>query len=312
MEYGVMRHFGIGIIVSMLACFALVGPAPAFADAAVAVMPIQADGIDPMFAANFDPGKAFTDILTNKLVDIGKLSVVDRTHIEQVFAEQKLAQSADFITRDAVQLGHMVGANYLIVGRITHLDKVGSQGVGIGNVFGNFGINNVGTSADRYHVQIAIQLLDAATGRIVKQYMHDETRHAKGVLIGDPATGRGYSSAAFGSSVVGQLLNSAAGDLAQKISDTSLTASAGPNISAVIIAIDGTDAIINKGQADGVTVGMFFQTFHQIAARDPSTGKTVVTDVPDGSIEVRAVSGNSSVARVVSGKPAVSGIARTQ
>ena len=307
-----MRHFGVGIILSMLACFALVGPAPASADAAVAVMPIQSDGIDPMFAANFDPGKAFTDILTNKLVDIGKLSVVDRAHIDQIFAEQKLAQSADFVSNNAVQLGHMVGANFLIVGRIVHLDKTASQGVGIGNVLGNFGINNVGTSADRYHVQIAIQLIDAATGRIVKQYMHDENRQAKGILIGDPSSGRGYSSAAFGSSVVGQLLNSAAGDLAQKISDTSLTASAVPNISAIIIALDGTDAIINKGQADGVTVGMFFQTFHQISARDPSTGKMIVTDVPDGSIEVRAVSANSSVARVVSGKPAVSGVARTQ
>src|SRR6202140_4059968 len=143
MEY-VMRHFSLGIMVSMLACFALVGPAPAFADAAVAVMPIQADGIDPMFAANFDPGKAFTDILTNKLVDIGKLSVVDRAHIDQIFAEQKLAQSGDFVSNNAVQLGHMLGANFLIVGHITHLNKVASNSVGIGNVLGNFGINNVG------------------------------------------------------------------------------------------------------------------------------------------------------------------------
>jgi curli biogenesis system outer membrane secretion channel CsgG len=296
----------------MLACFAFVGPAPALADASLAVMPIQADGIDPMFAANFDPGKAFTDILTNKLVDLGKLSIVDRQHIEQIFAEQKLAQSADFITKDAVQLGHMVGANFLIVGRITHLDKIGSKGIGVGNVLGNFGINNVGTSGDKYRLAIAIQLLDSATGRIVKSYTYDDTRSAKGVLIGDPGTGRGYSSSEFGSSVVGQLLNSAAGSLAQKISDTSLTVTNIPSINAIIIAIDGTDAILNKGSQDGVQVGMFFQTFHQISAKDPSTGKTIVTDVPDGSVEVRAVSPNSSVARVVSGKPAVSGIARTQ
>jgi len=307
-----MRLFGLGIVVSMLAGFALVAPVPALADAAVAVMPIQADGIDPMFAANFDPGKAFTDILTNKLVDLGKVSIVDRSHIDQVFAEQKLAQSADFISKDAVQLGHMVGANFLIVGRITHLDKVASKGVGIGNVLGSFGINNVGTSGDKYHLSIAIQLLDAATGRIMKSYTYDDTRSAKGVLIGDPATGRGYSSAQFGSSVVGQLLNSAADSLAQKISDTAMTATNVPNINAIIIAIDGTDAILNKGSQDGVQVGMFFQTFHQISAKDPSTGNTIVTDVPDGSVEVRAVSPNSSVARVVSGKPAVSGIARTQ
>lgn len=307
-----MRFFGIGIVASMLAGFALVAPVPALADATVAVMPIQADGIDPMFAANFDPGKAFTDILTNKLVDLGKVSIVDRTHIDQVFAEQKLAQSADFINKDAVQLGHMVGANFLIVGRITHLDKVASKSVGIGNVLGNFGINNVGTSGDKYHLSIAIQLVDAATGRILKSYTYDDTRGAKGVLIGDPSTGRGYSSAEFGSSIVGQLLNSAGASLAQKISDTPLTAANVPNINAIIIALDGTDAILNKGSQDGVQVGMFFQTYHQISAKDPSTGKTLVTDIPDGSIEVRAVSPNSSVARVVSGKPAVSGIARTQ
>jgi len=302
-----MRHFGVGIILSMLACFALVGPAPASADAAVAVMPIQSDGIDPMFAANFDPGKAFTDILTNKLVDIGKLSVVDRAHIDQIFAEQKLAQSGDFVSNNAIQLGHMVGANYLIVGRITHLDKVGSQGVGIGNVFGNFGINNVGTSGEKYHVQIAIQLLDAATGRIVKQYMHDETRQAKGVLIGDPTSGRGYSSSQFGSSVAGQLLNSAADDLSKKISAVDLTAAPAVAINAVLIAADGTNVILNKGSADGITAGMFLGTYHQVTARDPSTGKTLVTNVPDGQIEVTSVGPNSSVARVVSGKPTVPG-----
>jgi hypothetical protein len=71
--------------------------------------------------------------------------------------------------------------------------------------------------------------------------------------------------------------------------------------------------ILNKGSADGITVGMFLNTYHQVTAKDPSTGKTLVTNVPDGQIEVTSVGPNSSVAKVVSGKPtAPGGIASNQ
>jgi curli biogenesis system outer membrane secretion channel CsgG len=310
-----MKHLGVPVVLSILALLCPLAPAPAYADAAVAVGVIADDGVNPMFAANFDPGKAFGDILTDKLVNIGKLSMVDRAHIDAVFAEQKNTQSGDFVANNAVQLGHMVGANFMIVGRIVHLDKVSTNTAAIGNIIpGGFGgITNSGASQDRYHLQIALQVVDTSSGRIVKALTYDQTRTAHGVTIGDTTTGAGYSSQTFASSIVGQLLNAAGDDLAKKLSAVDLTAAPVVTMSALMIAADGTNVILNKGSADGITVGMFLSTYHQVTAKDPSTGKTLVTNVPDGQIEVTSVGPNSSVAKVVSGKPvAPGGVATNQ
>jgi curli biogenesis system outer membrane secretion channel CsgG len=309
-----MKHLGVPVMLSILALLCPLAPTPVFADASVAVGGIADDGVNPMFAANFDPGKAFGDILTDKLVNIGKLSMVDRAHIDAVFAEQKNAQSGDFAANNAVQLGHMVGANFMIVGRIVHLDKITSNTAAVGNVIGSFGgMVNAGASQDRYRLQIALQIVDTSTGRIVKAFNYDQTRTAHGVTIGDTTTGAGYSSAQFASSIVGQLLNSAGDDLSKKISAVDLTAVPVVAMNALMIAADGTNVILNKGSADGITVGMFLNTYHQVTAKDPSTGKTLVTNVPDGQIEVTSVGPNSSVAKVVSGKPtAPGGIASNQ
>jgi curli biogenesis system outer membrane secretion channel CsgG len=300
--------------VSLAAAGALL-PAVAVADGpSIAVMPIAADGINPSFTATFDAGKALTDLLTNKLVDTGKLTVVDRVNIEKVFAEQKLAQSADLSSANAVQLGHTIGANFLIVGRIVYLDKAGSNSGVASQALSHFGLGGVTTSADKIKLDVRLQLVDASTGRIVKAYSHEESRSTQGFSLGDlaPAGLGGYSSQSFASSIIGQLLINAANDFAKKISDTPMTvAPSGPTINALIIALDGTNAILNKGSADGVTVGMFFSVFHQVSARDPSTNQTLVTDIPDGTVQVISVGEHSCVARTVTGKPAAPGIARS-
>jgi hypothetical protein len=84
-------------------------------------------------------------------------------------------------------------------------------------------------------------------------------------------------------------------------------------MNALLIAADGTNVILNKGSADRVTVGMFLNTYHAVTANDPATGRALVTNIPDGQIEVISVGPNSSAARVVSGKPtAPGGFASTQ
>jgi len=312
-----MKQLGGPSIFSILVLVGALGPAPAFADVAVAVGVISDDGVNPMFnAQNFDPGKAFGDILTTKLVNAGKLSMVDRAHIDAVTNEQKNAVSGGFAAANAVQVGHMVGANFMIVGRIAHLDKVSSSNAGIGSLLSNFGISNAGTAQDKYRLDIELQLIDATTGRIVKAFSYDEAKVANGVAVagvlpalpagvtgpsGTPAN-PGYSNQQFASSIVGQLLNSAGDELAKKISAVDLSAPPTVTMTVQLIAVDGTNVILNKGSADGVTVGMFLSAYHAVTAKDPESGKDLVTNVPDGQLEVISVDPNSSVARVVSGK----------
>jgi curli biogenesis system outer membrane secretion channel CsgG len=275
----------------------------------VAVLPIAADGIAPAGAGGVDAGKAMTDILSNKLVDSGKVSVVDRQNIEKVFAEQKLSQSADLSTADAVALGRVVGANYLIVGRITFLDKIRSNSSAAAPLRA-IGLGGLAGSSDTYKIAVAVQILDTDTGRIVKAFTFESTRSAQGITIGDPTATGGYASQAFAGSVVGGLMSAAAGDIADRIAATPLAASpSAVSLAARIINVGSGIAIINKGSAAGVSVGMFFNVFGLVQSRDPDTGSVLSTKIPNGTIEVTSVDDASSVARIVLGKPDIGNIA---
>ena len=107
------------------------------------------------------------------------------------------------------------------------------------------------------------------------------------------------------------LPNNIADDFVAKIDVRDFGGESGASTSAIIIAVDGANYIINKGANDGVKVGDFLNTFHQLSTKDPTTGAMLATDVPDGSIEIISVSPASAVARKVTGSPIVKGVARS-
>lgn len=290
--------------------------ARASADISVAVLTVTSDGVGTAFGDGFDAGKAFTTLLTDKLVNGHKLSVVERENIERIFDEQKLSQSADFSTADSVKLGHMVGANYVILGRVIQLDKAAKNSGGAGALLSAVPLNigGAGASTEKVHAQIVVRVVDASTGRIVKSINFDRSQSGTSFAIGDLGTGTEiYASQQFASSVVGKLLNAAADEVAKALGDTNLTpVASGPIVEAAIIALDGANVIINKGTADGMKAGTYLETFHRVSAKDPTTGKVLTTDVPDGQIQITSVGPNTSVARKISGNPAVRGFARTQ
>lgn len=302
-----------------LALFALLAlttaPLAAMATTTVAVVSISSKGIDPWWGIQFEPGKALQDLLTNDLVDTNKLTVVERENIQSVFDEQKLDTNADVSASDAVQLGHTLGARYLIVGRIVHLDKVGKNSGLIGSVFSRMPLNigGAGVSATKVHLGVALRVIDASTGQIVKAYTFDQSKSGTSLLIGDISDNvGGYSSQQFKSSVIGQLITEAANQLATQIADANFAAGpAGPSLTGTIIAIVGSNVILNLGSADGITQGMFLNAFQRVTATDPTTHRSLTTDVPNGQIQVISVDAHSSVARELAGQSKVGDIAKT-
>ena len=310
-ELPIMRRF--------LAFFALLAltatPLLAAAGPTVAVVSISSKGIDPWWGATFEPGKALQDLLTNDLVNTNKLTVVERANIASAFAEQKLDMNSDISTSGAVQLGHTLGANYLIVGRIVHLDKVGENKGLLGSVLSRSPINigGAGVSSTKVHLGVALRVIDASTGQIVKAYTFDQSRSGTSFLLGDISNNLGgYSSQQFKSSVIGQLLTEAANQLASEIADSSLQVTpAGPSLTATIIAVVGTNVILNLGSSDGITSGMYLNAFQRVTATDPTTGHSLTTDVPNGQIQIISVDAHSSVAREITGQSKVGDIAKT-
>lgn len=266
----------------------------------VAVYGFNSQGLNPWWGSNFDPGAALADILTDRLVNVGQYSVVDRSHIQQVLGEQNLSQAGDVTPVTQAKLGRMLGAGYLVVGRIIQFDKTGNRGGGLGSMLGGLG----GVSSNKTVLRVSVKILEVNTGRIVEAIDDEQSTTSTSFAIAGFGAGSGaaYESQDFQSSAMGRLLTSVADDLIKKIDPTKLVASApAPVINGRIIGVDAGSVILNVGSSKGVQEGMTFQSFDIKELRDPDSGKTIRSEIPRGSLQIISVSPDSSVGKRISG-----------
>src|SRR6202008_4694677 len=85
-------------------------------------------------------GKAAADMLITKLVQDGKVRVIERNAIDKLLAEQNLSNSDRTDPLTAAKLGRVLGVDAIILGTITRYDYIDTTtGGGGGARFGGFG-----------------------------------------------------------------------------------------------------------------------------------------------------------------------------
>src|SRR6185369_4616230 len=86
-----------------------------------------------------DLGKAAADLLITKLVQEGGVSVIERSAMDKLLAEQNFSNSgrADPVT--AAKIGRILGVDAIILGTITRYDYSDTTTGGGGARFGGFG-----------------------------------------------------------------------------------------------------------------------------------------------------------------------------
>lgn len=267
----------------------------------VAVYGFSSQGLSPWWGSNFDPGDALSDLLTDRLVKLGTLSVIDREHIQQVLTEQQRSQQGQVTPATQAQLGQMVGARYLFVGRIVQFAKTGGNSTaGVSRLLGGLG----GASSTKTELSVSVQVIEANTGRIVQAIDDDQTATVTSFTIGGGSAtgGVAYTSQQFQSSALGQLFGTVADDVAKKVEPDKLAAASGPAISGHIVGIDGDSIILNVGSSKGVSIGMMFIAADVKQFADPDNpGKMISSEIPQGTLQVISVSDGSSVAKKISG-----------
>ena len=294
--------FALGALMTP-AAFAASGPS-------VAVLNFDTQGLTGNWWGNFEPGVAVSDLLTDQLVNGGKFNVLDRAHLGSVLQEHNLSTSGEVSPASAISTGQLIGARYLITGNVLQLDKTGQSGGTAGGIIGGFaggvigGVNN-----SRVTIKVAVHVIDAQTGQIVQAFDDEETK--SNLSIGFGGFGGGgfgsYSNSNFENSTMGHLVNDEAAKIAVTLDPSKFTSGpALPSLSGRIIEVDGADAILNIGQARGITVGQYFDVIKSHSVRDPDSGQMLMTSEPIGKIQITSVSAQTSVGHRVSGTIAVS------
>jgi curli biogenesis system outer membrane secretion channel CsgG len=247
------------------------------------------------------PSQGVSDLLTNKLVDGGAYTLIERSRIQAVLQEQNLALAGRIDPSTAAQVGRILGADAVVIGSVTRYNlNQGSNGVSVLGV-------GVGRRRDSAQVELTARLVNTTTSEIlaIAQGSGEARQGSGGVSVA------GLVNVESDHNNTDELLSNAAQAAVEALS-VQLTEKAGtvaaapagvPNISALVADVAGGSVIINKGSQDGFRVGMTIAIERVTReVKDPATGEVIRTvTTPVGRIELTSVDGRSSEGRVVSG-----------
>jgi curli biogenesis system outer membrane secretion channel CsgG len=299
--------------VAAVFAFAALATPPTFASTGppLAVLNFSTQGLTGGgWYGDFEPGVALSDLLTDQLVNGGKFNVLDRTHLSSTMDEHKLSTDGEVSPASAIQTGRLVGARYLVTGNILQLAETGASGGSAGSFIGGIAGSVVGSLHNvRVTIKVAIRVIDSQTGQIVQSFSDEQTQSNTSVGFGGSSgsAAGSYSNSNFEASTMGHLINDEAIKIGQGLDPTKFDSGpALPSLSGHIIEVDGADAILNIGQAKGITVGQYFDVIKSHEIKDPDSGKMLTTNEPIGKIQITSVSADTSVGHRVSGVIAVS------
>lgn len=118
-------------------------------------------------------GEAAQDVFITELVKSGKFRVVEREHINAILEEKGLVLSGDIDPSTAMEIGKLLGAEYLLAGAVTEYgyDETDVHTPGIRRLPG------VSVGKKTFTAAINARIFDVSTGEIV---WADEARHEEG------------------------------------------------------------------------------------------------------------------------------------
>lgn len=260
----------------------------------VAVLDFDFSTVSNPSFLNFLPGggKGVSDILVNKLVQTGSFTVIERSKIDAVIAEQDLGGSGRVDASTAAQIGRLLGVETVIIGSITQFDLQERRS---GFIVGS-------TTKKKAFVKLSARLVNTTTGEILT--VADGNGEAS--QSDTQVFGAGTSSDNDSRLLTIATEQAVDGIIANINSDSAKLDSlpkATPNVNAVVADVSGSVIVLNKGGAAGYRQGMRLSVERVTKqVKDPQTGKVIrsITQ-PLGIIELTEVDSESSIGKIVSG-----------
>ncbi len=303
------RHVGVVLVLALL----LAGSSVGEQKKRVAVINFDygtvQSSVAEIFGANQDVGKGISELLTQKLVQDGRYSVIERNALEKVIAEQNLSNSDRADAATAAKIGRILGVDAIIVGTITQFgrdDKSSTFGGGaVTSKLSKFGLGGVQKRNAKAVVGVTARLVDTGTAEVLAAVTGtgESTRSGASLLGGGGGAGTAVAGASdmtssnFADTILGEAVNKAVGSVAEQL-EASATAVPTQKIqlTGLVADVSGNTVILNIGGKAGVKVGDTLQVSRPIrTVKDPATGKVIKTIADQvGTITVTQVDDQSA------------------
>lgn len=241
-------------------------------------------------------GSGMADMLTTALVKSGKFTVLERSAMDQLLAEQNLGASGIVTPETAVEAGKMLGVEVAVFGAVTEFGHKRSEvGGGVSGI-------GVGVKSQTASVAVDVRLINTATGEILAAETVRKEQSKKGLRLRTEDFNFN-SQSKFDDSLVGKATRAAIDEIVQLIDSRSLNL----KWQGKVVTMQGDMVIINEGAGGGVKVGDRFVVIRPGEALiDPDTGLSLgAMETKIGVIEVvnnNIGNGKASQCKIVSGR----------
>ena len=267
-----------------------------------------------MFGTDVDVGKGISNLLVTDLVKDGSYSVIERSALDKVLAEQNFSNSNRADPTTAARIGKILGVDYIIVGSITEFgNETNKQNVGGGG--GNwhgFGVGGVGHSNSKANVAIDARVINIDTAEILAAAEGKGESSRSGLsLLGGGGNWNGFGSGNvdFGSSnfqntIIGEATKKAVDQLTAELVTSAATLPVHTvKVDALIASVDSGQIVLNAGGRAGIKQGdqlSVVRVGREI--KDPATGQVLRRLTSSiGVIQASDVDDVSAVCNVMSG-----------
>jgi curli biogenesis system outer membrane secretion channel CsgG len=271
-------------------------------------------GVSAVFGQNVDVGKGVTDLLVSYLVKDGSYSVIERSALDQIMAEQNFSNSDRADPTSAAKIGKLLGVDAIIVGSVTQFgNDTKNTGVGgVGSGFGKLGLGGFNQKQSKAIVGLTARVVSVDTGEILAaaEGMGESKRTSTSLAGGAGGWGGfgggnvNFGNSNFQNTIIGEAVKAAVEKMSGAVvAERGRVAIRQVTVQGLVAAVAGDQIVLNIGGRAGVKTGDRL-TVERVSqeVKDPATGKVIRRlSATVGSIRVVDVDDESSVAEVVSG-----------
>ncbi len=239
---------------------------------------------------------ALVDLFTTALVEKGNFRVFERSRLQDIMKEQNLGLSGNISPNTAVQIGKLLGVQYLLTGRITRFAYKGKSFDAFFKV--GFKFKN-----KKLQGRLDIRLIRTDTGEIVYVDKGSNEKKFMNLRIATIGGGTDYDETMV-NEIFEPIVEQMAQKMSSKVADLKITPVAMTKHEGKIIKVSGSKIFINLGTRNGVNAGDSYTVYRKGEALiDPDTGEELgASETKIGSLKVTSVQEKYSICTIVGGK----------
>lgn len=243
-------------------------------------------------------GNGLTSIIITNLSQSGRFDVIQRgENLDLLIEEIDFGQSGYVEQETAVEMGHILGVEYVLSGRVTNF---GYEETSTGGMLGGWGgFGGLDITEEEAVVRLDFMLIDARTGETVLAAIAEGKDSDTDFDIDARNWGDWFGSISYDSD---EFMDSMIGKATIKAVDSLMTQILAEfPIQAPVLAVTPDFAILDIGSNAGIEVGMEFEVY-RISEVTNAAGEVVWEEKTlIGMVEVTEVELRSCKAELVSG-----------